>query len=168
MNEELLELLDKAAKAHPFKKGELLNRMLVLAIAGHADQYDKGLQPYILHPITVMLLLSTDDEELQCIALGHDLIEDTDTTYEQLRENGMTDRIIEGIRCLTRLPGETYNEYKEKVKSNFDSVRVKICDIRHNTDIRRLRGVTERDIKRMERYYKFYLELNEIVLQRSL
>lgn len=148
-----------------FKKGELLNRMLVLATTAHANQYDKGGQPYILHPLAVMQLLNTDDEELQCIALGHDLIEDCEVTYQDLRDNQMTERIIEGIRCLSRMPGETYEEYKEKVKSNLDSVIVKMRDIRHNTDIRRLRGVTDRDIKRMERYFRFYMELDQIEKQ---
>jgi (p)ppGpp synthase/HD superfamily hydrolase len=141
------------------KKGELLNKMLVLATNGHSNQYDKGGNPYILHPLAVMQMLLTDDEELQCIALGHDVVEDCGITYEELRESGMTDRIINGIRCLTKIPGETYVEYKAKVKSNTDSVLVKMCDIRHNTDIRRLRGVAERDIKRMERYFHFYVEL---------
>src|SRR5690606_31950040 len=103
------------------------------------------------------------DEELLCIALGHDLVEDCDNiTYQYLRDKGMTERIIDGIRCLTKVPGETYEEYKTKVKSNPDSIKVKMCDLRHNTDIRRLRGVSDKDIKRMERYFHFYLELANI------
>jgi len=145
-----------------FKKGELLNRMLILAANSHGNQYDKGGTPYILHPLTVMHMLHSEDEELLCIAIGHDLIEDCEVTYQQLRDLGMTDRIIEGIRCLTKMPGETYEEYKAKVKSNPDSVRVKMCDLRHNTDIRRLKGVADKDIRRTERYYKFYIELSNI------
>lgn len=146
-----------------YRKGELLNRMLVLATTSHADQYDKGGHPYILHPLAVMQMLNSDDEELLCIALGHDLVEDCDNiTYQYLRDKGMTERIIDGIRCLTKVPGETYEEYKTKVKSNPDSIKVKMCDLRHNTDIRRLRGVSNKDIKRMERYFHFYLELANI------
>jgi len=140
-------------------KGEMLNAMLVIATNKHAGQFDKGGHPYILHPLAVMNLLNSEDEELLCIALGHDLIEDTDTTYQDLKNAGMTDRVIEGIKCLTKLPGETYDEYKLKVKSNPDSVRVKLCDLRHNTDIRRLRGVADKDIARMARYFHFYMEL---------
>ena len=142
-------------------KGELLNSMLIIAVGAHANQFDKGGSPYILHPLAVMQMLNTEDEELQCIALGHDTVEDGEVTYEKLREVGMTERVIDGIRCLTKVPGETYAEYKIKVKSNPDAVLVKMCDIRHNTDIRRLRGVAERDLKRMERYFQFFVELKE-------
>lgn len=140
-------------------KGELLNKMLVLATNAHAGQYDKGGKPYILHPLKVMHYLKSEDEELQCIALGHDVIEDTKVTYVQLRELGITERIIEGIRALTKIPGETYDEYKERVFSSEDAMRVKMADLRHNTDIRRLKGVTEKDIARVAKYHMFYLEI---------
>lgn len=141
------------------RKGELLNRMLVLATNRHAWQFDRGGNPYILHPLKVMYYLKTNDEELQCIALAHDLVEDTDTTYSELREMGFTERIITGIMALTKVPGETYDEYKAKVKSNPDAVRVKMADLRHNTDVRRLKGVTEKDLVRMEKYHRFFMEL---------
>jgi len=146
-------------------KGELLNKMLVLATNAHAGQYDKGGKPYILHPLKVMHYLKSEDEELQCIALGHDVIEDTKVTYVQLRELGITDRIIEGIRALTKIPGETYDEYKERVFANEDAMRVKMADLRHNTDIRRLKGVTEKDIARVAKYHMFYLEIQGKLLQ---
>lgn len=141
------------------KKGEQLSKMLVLATNAHAGQYDKGGKPYILHPLKVMHYLRSEDEELQCIALGHDVIEDTDVTFAQLREDGFSDRVIEGIRCLTKQQGETYEEYKEKVFSNQDAMRVKMADLRHNTDIRRLKGATEKDLIRTQKYYTFYLEI---------
>lgn len=144
------------------KKGEMLNNMLVLATTAHSDQYDLSGLPYILHPLKVMYYLKSDDEELQCIALGHDLIEDTDTTYADLKNLGFTDRVVEGIRALTKIKGETHDEYKAKVKSNKDSIRVKMSDLRHNSDIRRLKGVTEKDVRRIERYHKFWLELKEM------
>lgn len=141
------------------KKGEMLDRMLVLATNAHHGQFDKGGRPYILHPLRVMSFLKTEDEELQCIALGHDVIEDTKTTYVDLREAGMSERVIEGIRALTKVPGETYEEYKARVFANRDAMEVKMCDLRHNSDIRRLKGVTEKDIARLVRYHAFYLEI---------
>lgn len=141
------------------KKGELLNKMLVLATNAHAGQFDKGGVPYILHPLKVMHYLKSSDEELQCIALGHDIVEDTDVTYRQLAEEGFTERIINGIRALTKVPGETYDEYKERVFASEDAMRVKMADLRHNTDIRRLKGVTEKDIARAAKYQMFYLEI---------
>lgn len=144
------------------KKGELLNKMLVLATNRHANQFDRGGNPYILHPLKVMYYLKSNDEELQCIALAHDLVEDTDTTYTELREMGFTDRIIDGIAALTKVPGESYDEYKVRVKANADAVKVKMADLRHNTDVRRLKGVTDRDLARMEKYHRFYMELQLI------
>jgi (p)ppGpp synthase/HD superfamily hydrolase len=141
-------------------KGQLLNKMLVLATNAHAGQFDKGGMPYILHPLKVMHYLKDKvDEELQCIALGHDIVEDCGVTYADLKEQGFTDRIIDGIKALTKVPGETYDEYKEKVFVNEDAMRVKMADLRHNTDIRRLKGVTEKDIRRMAKYHAFYLEI---------
>lgn len=140
-------------------KGELLNKMLVLATTRHAGQFDRGGNPYILHPLKVMYYLKSNDEELQCIALAHDLVEDTDTTYDELRSMGFTERVIEGIAALTKLPGESYDQYKERVKANPDAIKVKMADLRHNTDIRRLKGVTEKDLARVEKYQRFYLEL---------
>lgn len=144
-------------------KGHLLSNMLLLATTKHNGQFDKGGIPYILHTLRVMHTLRSDDEELQCIALGHDIIEDTNCTYEELRLHGFTERIIEGIRAMTKIPGETYEEYKIRVKSNPDSILVKMCDLRHNSDLRRLKGVTDKDLKRVEKYCKFYDELKEMV-----
>jgi (p)ppGpp synthase/HD superfamily hydrolase len=89
-------------KESVMKKGEMLGAMLLLVTNAHAGQFDRGGKPYILHPLAVMHKLRTDDEELMCIALGHDVIEDTKTTYADLRAVGMTERVIEGIRALTR------------------------------------------------------------------
>ena len=141
------------------KRGELLGKMIVIATNAHAGQFDRGGNPYILHPLRVMSYLKTDDEELMCIALEHDVIEDTSVTYRDLREAGMTERIIAGIKALTKQPGQTYEEYKAGVFANVDAMRVKMCDLRHNTDIRRLKGVTEKDITRMAKYHAFYMEL---------
>lgn len=142
-------------------KGTMLGKMLVIATNAHAGQFDKGGNPYILHPLKVMHYLKTDDEELMCIALGHDVIEDTNTTYQDLREAGISDRVIAGIRALTKQPGQTYAEYKETVFANPDAMRVKMADLRHNTDIRRLKGIRDKDIERMVRYQQFYMEIRE-------
>jgi len=137
----------------------MLTKMLVLATNSHAGQFDKGDNPYILHPLRVMYQLKSDDEELNCIALGHDLVEDTDVTYKQLKDLGFTDRIIAGIRAMTKLPGETQEEVMIRLMSNKDAVLTKLEDIRHNSDIRRLKGVTEKDIKRMAKYHEMYVTL---------
>ena len=141
------------------KKGEMLSKALILMVNAHSGQFDKGGRPYQLHPLKVMHYLKTDDEELQCIALLHDVVEDTTTSWHDLIEIGCTDRVIAGVRALTKLPGQTYDEYKEVVFANEDAMRVKICDLRHNTDIRRLKGVTQKDMDRIAKYNRFYLEI---------
>jgi (p)ppGpp synthase/HD superfamily hydrolase len=139
----------------------MLSEMLLLSTQFHYNQLDKGGNPYILHPLKVMYYLKSDDVELQCIALGHDLIEDTACTYHLLRQAGMTERVIEGIRAMTKLPDQTPEEYLQQVLSNRDAMLVKLCDLRHNSDIRRLKGVTAKDIARIEKYHNMYLTIKE-------
>jgi (p)ppGpp synthase/HD superfamily hydrolase len=141
------------------KRGEMLAKMLLIATNAHAGQFDKGGTPYILHPLKVMHYLKTEDEELQCIALGHDVIEDTEITYKDLCESSISERVIAGIDALTKRLGEAYEDYKERVFANRDAMKVKLCDLRHNTDIRRLKGVREKDLDRMAKYQRFYLEI---------
>ena len=141
------------------KKGEMLDKALLLATNSHHGQFDKGGSPYILHPIKVMHYLKTDDEELQCMALLHDVVEDCDVTFAQLEAVGMSQRVIDAVQCLTKQRGQTLTEYKEAIFSNRDAMLVKRCDLRHNSDIRRLKGVTHKDMERMAKYHLFYLEI---------
>lgn len=153
------------------KKGEMLAKMLVIVTNGHSGQFDKGGNPYILHPLKVMHYTKSDDEELMCMALGHDLIEDCSgktifiggqekvISYAMLREEGISERVINGIWRVTKQPGQTYEEYKAGVFGSVDSMRIKSADLRHNSDIRRLKGVTDKDVARIAKYMKFYSEI---------
>jgi len=164
MPEDLAYDLDNLASQRIKTKptGQLLSNMLMYATTKHFDQFDKSGKPYILHCIAVMQLLpSNADEELQCIALGHDLVEDCKVTYEELTEK-FTPRIVEGIRSVTKQLGETFEEYKAKVKDNRDGVQVKIADLRHNSDITRLKGITQKDLERTAKYHSFFIELVQL------
>ncbi|AUS02932.1 HD domain protein [Vibrio phage 2.275.O._10N.286.54.E11] len=132
-----------------------------LASEGHKDQFDKGGNPYILHPLKVMHKLKTDDFELMQIAVMHDLIEDTDMTYARLRELGFSERVIEGLKPLTKVPGITNEEYEVGICKNYDSIRVKMEDVRHNMDARRLKGLSDKDFSRMQKYQKLYVRLKK-------
>jgi (p)ppGpp synthase/HD superfamily hydrolase len=143
------------------EKGKMLNTMLVLATNRHAGQYDRGQNPYILHPLKVMYYTKSDDEEIQCIALGHDLLEDTDTTIKELRELGFTERVIQGILALTKMPGQDQDTYVSLIKQNQDAIKVKLADLRHNSDIRRLKGVGRKDVERIVKYQNMHAELTE-------
>jgi (p)ppGpp synthase/HD superfamily hydrolase len=138
----------------------MLHNMIVLATNAHAGQFDMGGTPYILHPLEVMRLVNSDDEEIQCIAVGHDLLEDTKVTIFDLYNAGMTQRVVEGIVALTKTEGQTYDEYKEKVFANRDAMIVKADgDLRHNSDFTRLRGVKQKDFDRIAKYMLFYTEI---------
>jgi hypothetical protein len=94
-----------------------------------------------------------------CIALGHDLLEDTQVTTSFLKETGMSDRVVSAILALTKKKGRTIEQYKAGIFANEDAMRVKLCDLRHNSDIRRLKGVTQKDLDRLAEYAIFYKEI---------
>jgi (p)ppGpp synthase/HD superfamily hydrolase len=141
------------------KNQELLSRAINIATLYHKNQFDKAGVPYIFHCIKVMHYLKTDDEELKCIALLHDILEDTECTSEILYKEGMTNRIIVGVIYLTKVKSVTYDEYLENIKKNLDAVKVKLCDLRHNSDIRRLKNVEQKDFDRIQKYHKMYQDL---------
>lgn len=140
-------------------------QMLKLAVEEHQHDVDKSGVPYVEHLLKVSYWLKTDDWQLKAIAVGHDLVEDhpKTVTFYRLSGMGFTDRVINGIRCMTKITGETYEEYKAKVKSNKDSILVKRQDLRHNSDLRRLKGVSDKDMARTIRYLTFYHELDQLV-----
>jgi (p)ppGpp synthase/HD superfamily hydrolase len=145
---------------------QVLARMISIAALNHMSQLDKAGRPYILHCMAVMSMIAAehpDDYELQCIAVAHDLIEDTKYTYAQLEEIGCTPRIIAGIKAMTRQRGQTEPEYQAQVLANTDAIQVKMKDIIHNSDIRRLKGLTEKDFARAQKYQKFFVILKEAV-----
>jgi (p)ppGpp synthase/HD superfamily hydrolase len=137
-----------------------LSTAIRIAADAHDGQFDKGGHPYILHPLKVMHYTKSDDEEIMAIAVLHDVVEDNKKiTYSFLRSEGLSERIIEGVRAMTKIPGESYNEYIERLKQNRDAIIVKMADLRHNSDLRRLKGVTQKDIDRSIKYQKTYMEL---------
>jgi hypothetical protein len=142
------------------KKGEMIDKMIRLAVKGHAGQFDKGGNPYILHVLKVMDNLHTDDEELQCIAVGHDLIEDTRITAKEMLRQGISPRVVTAIELLTKKKGQTDDEYLNIILSNVDCMRVKKADLQHNSDIRRLKGVRPKDITRIIKYHDMWLKID--------
>jgi len=143
-------------------KQSTLSQAIKIATDGHYGQFDRGGKPYILHPMAVMHILGSDDEELNAIAIMHDLVEDCpEWTIERLLLLGFSDRIIEAVDILSKFEGQTYEEYKNEVFSNEDAMRVKLADLTHNSDINRLKGVRQKDLDRMKRYHEFYLEIKE-------
>jgi (p)ppGpp synthase/HD superfamily hydrolase len=139
----------------------MLSTAIKIAVNAHDGQFDKGGNAYILHPLTVMHYLNSDDEELQAIAVLHDVVEDSDVTLVELFAQGMSVRVIHALRALTKQRGQTQEEYLNGILASEDAMKVKLADLRHNTDIRRLKGVTEKDIRRVEKYHNMYLQIKE-------
>jgi (p)ppGpp synthase/HD superfamily hydrolase len=135
-----------------FKMANNLARAIALAASEHLEQLDKGGKPYILHPLRMMMRLRTTDEELMAIAVLHDVVEDCGVSYADLQLEGMSDRVIAGVKALTKQRGETYEEFITRCLTNHDAMLVKREDLRDNSDITRLQGITEKDVQRMEKY----------------
>lgn len=141
-----------------------LATMIMLAATSHEKQFDKGGRPYVLHVLKVMhYLKDKDDDELNCIAVGHDLIEDTPVTAGSLIQLGMSSRVIGGIVRLTKVDGQSPEEYLRGILESYDACRVKLADLRHNTDIRRLKGLREKDLKRMQKYHKMHMQIKDMI-----
>lgn len=130
----------------------VLAKAIAFASLKHVNQKDKGGNAYILHPLRMMMRLRTSDEELMAIAVLHDVIEDCDVSFDDLKELGMTERVISGVQALTRQNGETYEQFIDRVTLNKDAMLVKREDLKDNSDLTRLKGVTEKDIARMQKY----------------
>ena len=134
-----------------------LSDALAFAAMCHKGQFDKGGFPYILHPIRVMQLLDTEDQELMAIAVLHDVVEDCGITFDDLRKT-MSERVVLGVDALTKRPGETVNQNIIRIRNNPDARQVKLADLQHNMDPQRLKGMREKDMLRMNKYvYMYYM-----------
>lgn len=143
---------------------EQLAMMIKLAATHHMKQFDKGGRPYVLHVLKVMhYLKDKDDDELNCIAVGHDLIEDTPVQQCDLERLGISDRVIDGITRLTKIPFQSHDEYLKDILKSHDACRVKLADLRHNTDIRRLKGLRQKDLQRIQKYHKMHMQIKDMI-----
>lgn len=151
-----------------------LSRAILIATLAHEGQFDKGGNPYILHPLTVMHKVK-GDEDTQVAAVLHDVIEDCSNkviyldgkpqtiSYKMLEGQGISDVAIEAVRRLTKVPGQTYEEYQQAVLSSRIAMLVKREDLRTNSDLRRLKSkhITEKDIQRVAKYMAFYAKIDK-------
>lgn len=129
---------------------ELTKKAMQIAFDAHKEQVDKNGIPYIYHPIHLAEQMSTEYEI--CVALLHDTVEDCDITFENLIEAGLPDEVIEAIKLMTHDKNVPYMDYVRKIKDNPIAKAVKLADLRHNSDLSRLNNVTEKDLKRKEKY----------------
>ena len=135
-----------------------LQRAIEIATEAHKGQYDKAGNDYIGHPLRVMEMGTTETEKI--VGVLHDVVEDTDWTFEALAAEGFSEEVIAALRCVTKLSeNENYDDFIERVKKNPLAVAVKINDLTDNMDIRRLPYLSDKDVKRLKKYLKAYKRL---------
>lgn len=130
----------------------LLEKAIALAVEAHAGEVDKAGQAYILHPLRLMLQMDTPEEMMTAVL--HDIIEDTAVTLQQLRELGLPESVLTALALLTHNTATTsYETYIAAIKTNPLARRVKLADLAHNMDIRRLPpNLSLKDYGRLEKY----------------
>ncbi len=141
----------------------ILDNAIQLATKMHHGQFDMHGVPYILHPLQVMRNLNSNDQELNAIAMLHDILEDTEATVELLKYHGMTNRIINAVVVLTKAVDRkfTYAGYIERIIQNEDARLVKIADIEHNLSPDRIQTITEKDVFRYKKYSDSLIKLRK-------
>ncbi len=127
-----------------------LERALVIAALAHAGQRDKGGQPYIMHPLRMMLKLESEQERI--VALLHDVLEDSEITVDELAEAGFSDEVLQAVQNLSRRPGETRMDAARRAAGSPLTLRVKLVDNADNLDLKRIPEPTVQDQERLKEY----------------
>ena len=136
-----------------------LEKALQIAAKAHEGQKEKAGQPYILHPLRVMM--AVEGEEAQTVAVLHDVVEDTPVTLDDLRQAGFSEGVLAAVQCVTHRKDEPYADYVVRCKGNEVARRVKLADLGDNARLDRtiLRPQRlQQDLARIRRYalsYKF-------------
>ncbi len=134
-----------------------LERAIEIATEAHRGQRDKAGNDYIGHPLRVMAAGKTTEEKI--VGVLHDVVEDSNWTFNLLAIERFSPTIIEALRCLTHDPRESYDRYIARVKGNPLAAAVKLNDLTDNMDIRRLPYLSDKDVKRLKRYLRAYKQL---------
>jgi (p)ppGpp synthase/HD superfamily hydrolase len=138
----------------------LTKKAMRLAFDAHRDQVDKTGLPYVFHPFH--LAEQMDDELSTICALLHDVVEDTEIGFDDLRKLGFGDQVIEVLTLLTHADDVPYMDYVKALSKNPTARKVKLADLRHNSDLSRLDEIDEYAIKRNEKYKTAIAFLTEI------
>ncbi|MDA9194953.1 GTP pyrophosphokinase [Burkholderiales bacterium] len=131
----------------------MLERAIEIAVEAHKGQIDKGGSPYILHPLRVMM--SVDLELEKIVAVLHDVVEDSNWTFEALLAEGFSIEVIEALQSVTKeSPDEDYDLFIQRAIHNPIGRKVKLADLRDNLDVTRLTELAEKDLQRINKYKK--------------
>ncbi len=136
-----------------------LDRAIALAAEAHSGQTDKAGEPYLLHPMRVMLRVRGETEQI--VAMLHDVVEDGGPawTLERLREEGFAADVVEAVDRLTKREGEPYEALIERAAGDPIARRVKLADLEDNLSLTRMVDPGEKDRQRIERYRRAYERL---------
>ncbi len=127
-----------------------LERAIAIAAQAHAGQFDKGGQPYILHPLRVMLRVEGTNEQIAAVL--HDVVEDTTVTLALLAEEGFSGEVLAALDALTKRPGESRVQAARRAAAHPVARTVKLADNAENSDLSRIPNPTPKDLQRIEEY----------------
>lgn len=127
-----------------------LDKAIEIAARAHAGQREKGGQPYVFHPLRVMMRVQSNEGRI--VAALHDVVEDTDVTIEDLRKAGFSERVLAAVDRLTKRPGEEWETYLARVKQSKLAIEVKLSDLWDNADPKRLTGIPATARERLGKY----------------
>ena len=137
----------------------MTKKALKICFEAHKDQVDKTGIPYVFHPFH--LAEQMDDEISTVCALLHDVVEDSEITFERLSEMGFPFEVICVLSLLTHEEDVPYMDYIQKIKQNPTATKVKIADLKHNSDSTRVDNPDEKMFKRWEKYAEAIRLLSE-------
>lgn len=140
----------------------LTNKAMKIAYKAHQNMVDKAGIPYVFHPFH--LAEQMDDEISVCVALLHDVVEDSQVTFEDL-EKEFPKEIIEALRYLTFDKSVSYFDYIRNIKNNSIAIKVKLADLEHNSDVTRFLG-EDIDQKKLDYFKNKYSKAKEILLEK--
>ena len=129
---------------------QLLEKAISIALQAHSGKTDKGGNPYILHPLRLMFAMETEEEKI--VALLHDVVEDSTTTIQNLKEEKFSKRILSAVALLTKKENQSYQEYILAIKKNPLATKIKLADLKDNMNTKRLKKITETDRERIKKY----------------
>lgn len=136
----------------------LTNEAMKIAYNAHHGQVDKGGIPYIFHPYHLAEQMT--DEYTTCVALLHDVVEDTQVTLEELAKT-FPKEVVDAVAVMTHKDGEPYLTYVARISTNPIAKAVKLADLRHNTDETRLENADEATLAYYREKYRKAFEILE-------
>ncbi len=142
---------------HHEKTMDIIEKSLEIALKAHSGQRDKAGKTYLLHPLRIMAKMETEEE--MAVALLHDVIEDSDITAEDLIKAGIPESVTDAVSLLSKLKGETYDQFMDRVLQNSLASKVKKADIEDNINVLRLTSVRHADLERVGKYHRAWTKL---------